>query len=282
MTELRPPRPPAWARTHDAPECPPGSRIGPPDFIGVGVQRAGTSWWSAAIQAHPRVFRPEGRAKELHYFNRFWEGDAPADLAERYHALFPRPEATISGEWTPSYMHHFWIAPLLARAAPDARILVALRDPVERYLSGLSRAARRAEKEGRQLRMAQLSDALQRGLYHKQLERLLEHFPREQVLVLQYERCRQDPEGQLAATYRFLGLETLEQAPEALAVQSRPQRWKPALSAGARAEIVARLSEDVARTAALCPEIELSLWPNFAQLAPQRDPVGAGGREAGA
>ena len=147
-------------------------------------------------------------------------------------------------------MYDHWAAPLLARAAPDARLLVILRDPVERYLSGLSRAVRRATKEGRQIQMSELSDAVYRGLYHEQLRRLLEHFPRERVLVLQYERCRADLRGQMDATHRFLGLEPIGETPPRVEVASRPGRWKPDLTDGARRELVARMRDDVARLAA--------------------------------
>jgi hypothetical protein len=231
--------------------------------VGVGTQRSGTSWWLRAVEAHPEVVRPEGRVKELHFFNRLWDGDPPEDFVERYHAMFPRPPEKITGEWTPGYMYYFWAAPLLAAAAPDARILTILRDPVERYLSGLSRAVRRARKEGRDLWMSELSDAIYRSLYHQQLERLLKHFPRDQVLVLQYERCRQDLAGQMEATHRFLGLEPVAVPPPKVEVRSRPQRWKPQLSDQQQEELVASMRDDVQRLLALCPEIDVSLWPNF-------------------
>ena len=129
---------PRWAEPIEVPECPPGWRTGPPDFVGIGAQRSGTSWWYRGIEAHPNVVRIKGQRKELHYFNRFWDGDVPPDFADRYASLFPRPEGKLSGEWTPRYMHDYWSLPLLREAAPDARILVILRDPVERALSPYS------------------------------------------------------------------------------------------------------------------------------------------------
>lgn len=266
MSTPRAPKPPAWTRPLEPPACPPGWRTGPPDFVGVGTQRSGTSWWLRAVETHPDVARPEGRDKELHYFNRLWDGEPPGDFVECYHRMFPRPPGTITGEWTPGYMYYFWAAPLLARAAPAARILAIFRDPVERYLSGLSRAVRRARKEGRAIAMAELSDAIYRSLYHGQMERLLKWFPREQVLVLQYERCRADVPGELARTHRFLGLEPVAATPARVDARSRPQRWKPELSGSQCEELVASMRDDVARFAELCPEIDLSLWPNFRDL----------------
>ena len=61
----------------------------------------------------------------------------PADFVERYHRNFPRPAGGVTGEWTPRYMYDHWSLRLLRRAAPEARILVILRDPIERYRSAL-------------------------------------------------------------------------------------------------------------------------------------------------
>ena len=92
------------------------------------------------MRRHPRIRRsPLG--KEVHYFDRFWRGDAPDDIAAEYASLFPRPPGQLVGEWTPRYLPDFWSISLLRRAAPDARLLVMLRDPVARYRSAAAQAA---------------------------------------------------------------------------------------------------------------------------------------------
>lgn len=257
---------PRWAEPLEVPECPEGWHVGPPDFVGIGAQRSGTSWWYRGIEAHPGVVRVKGQRKELHYFNRFWDGEVPPDFAQTYASLFPRPPGTISGEWTPRYMHDYWSLPLLREAAPDGRVLVILRDPVERYRSGAARMVRLAEEAGRPLRMIEITDALWRSFYHEQLKRLFELYPRDQVLVLQFERCRTDPAGQMEATCRFLGLEPFGELPSQL-VRERSPRDKPPLADRLRDELVARLSDDVRKLIDLCPEIDPSLWPNFNHIA---------------
>jgi len=257
---------PRWAEPLEVPECPEGWHVGPPDFVGIGAQRSGTSWWYRGIEAHPGVVRIKGQRKELHYFNRFWDGEVPPDFARTYASLFPRPPGTISGEWTPRYMHDYWSLPLLREAAPDARVLVILRDPVERYRSGAARMVRLAEETGRPLRMIEITDALWRSFYHEQLKRLFELYPRDQVLVLQFERCRTNPGGQMEATCRFLGLEPFDALPSQL-VRERSPRDKPPLADRLRDELVARLSDDVRQLIELCPEIDPSLWPNFKHIA---------------
>ena len=80
----------------------------PPDFVGVGAQKAGTSWWNALIEAHPDVHRQGGQPKELHFFDGLWEQPWSAADATRYARYFPRPTGAIAGEWTPGYMIDFW------------------------------------------------------------------------------------------------------------------------------------------------------------------------------
>ncbi len=180
------------------------ARPGPPDYVGVGTARSGTSWWDSLINQHPRVFRDPTTPKEVHFFDGLWErGLGPGDI-ERYHTLFARPEGHLSGEWTPGYMLDAWTPPLLRQAAPNAHLLVLLRDPVERFRSGRTLAENRFTV-GATARAA-ANAAFNRGLYADQLLRLWRSFPREQVLVLQYEQCVADPAAQLARTLEFIGL----------------------------------------------------------------------------
>lgn len=264
---------PRWARPAPIPDCPPGWSTGSPDFVGVGVQRGGTGWWFRTLRQHPRVVKLGGQPKELHYFDRFWRGEVPAGFAEDYHRHFPRPPGKVTGEWTPRYMADFWSLRLLHEAAPEARLLILLRDPVERFLSGLAKQLRKAQQRGVEPHLGALGDMLFRGMYHDQLRRVYEFFAPERVLVLQYERCREDPTGQMDATLSFLGLEPFDAPPDRLlGLRRRAAHDKPVLPDAMRADLAAHLREDVRRTAGLCPGIDLSLWPNFADLAAERGP----------
>jgi hypothetical protein len=260
---------PRWMQPLEAPECPPGWRTGPPDFVGVGAQRCGTSWWyRGTMRSHPSVVRVAKPGKELHYFDRFWAAEPSGDFIERYHALFPRPEGSITGEWTPRYMVDFWTMRLLREAAPDARLLIMLRDPIERLRSALQRERMLADEAGTPFELAHMSEAVYRGLYHEQLLGVFELYPRERVLVLQFERCRDDPLGEMRRTQAFLGLEPLDEMPEKLRRHKRPPGTKPDLSPARAAELRRRLRDDVARVAGLCPEIDLGLWPSFTDVEP--------------
>jgi hypothetical protein len=260
---------PRWMQPLEVPECPSGWRTGAPDFVGVGAQRCGTSWWyRGTLRSHPGVVRVAKPGKELHYFDRFWDGEPPDDFVERYHALFPRPEGAITGEWTPRYMVDFWTMPLLRRAAPDARLLIMLRDPIERLRSAIQRERMLADEAGVPFGLSHVSEAVYRGLYYDHVRGVLELYPRDRVLILQFERCRDDPIGEMRRTQEFLGLEPLGEMPEKLAQHRRPPGTKPELSEPRRAELARRFRDDVARLAGLCPEIDLARWPNFADVEP--------------
>ena len=184
--------------------APAPSIIGPPGFVGVGTQRSGTTWWFETVLAHPQIRPPRGRRKEQHFFDRFAGRElTDADIAE-YHERFPRRRGQIAGEWTPRYMHDFWTPRLLARAAPDAKLLIMFRDPIERFRSGvphqLSRTpAARLEKV--------TADAIERSRYATQLRRVLASHDPARILILQYEKCVADPAGQYRRTLRFLGVD---------------------------------------------------------------------------
>jgi hypothetical protein len=260
-----------WALPPE-PEYPPSWTTAPPDFVGIGAQRCGTTWWfEGAILGHPLVAVPRGRRKELHFFNRYWRDEVESDFAARYARYFPRPEGSITGEWTPTYMSDYWIVPLLAEAAPEARYVIMLRDPVERYHSAIAPALKRSRERADDVLSAIIaSNAVLHSMYHGQVKRAFEILGRDRVLILQYEHCVDDPIGQMQRTQRFLGLEPLTAMPEALGHHVPSGRAfggeKPELLARLRSGLTSALTDDVRQVTALCPEIDSGRWPNFAAV----------------
>jgi hypothetical protein len=238
---------------------------GPPDFVGVGVQRSGTNWWWRLVCDHPGIHATG--AKERHFFDGYFARQFSEDDVRAYHRLFPRPPGYLIGEWTPRYMHDFWTPPLLREAAPDARILVLLRDPLARYRSGFtyeSDALKRAVRRRRRRYVAAMdaNDALSRSLYARPMATLLECFDRSQILVLQYERCVEDPARELRRTYEFLGLGSIDHVPaslrDRLGQKPPPVQFTDAVTDAARRVFV----RDMIELKAIVPEIDLDLWPS--------------------
>jgi len=243
---------------YSAPARSADERIGPPDFVGIGVQKGGTSWWYELIADHPGVWARADLHKERQYFSHMADRPFGPPEVATYAAWFPRPTGTITGEWTPDYLAFPWVPPLLAAAAPAAKLLVLLRDPVERFRSGLSyRLAQGAEPSA-----ATVADAVRQGYYSRWLRRYLDHFPADQLLVLQYEACAADPATHLSATYRFLGLD--DHVPAGLHQTVNPSGQKMALEAEARQRLIDLYRSDVGELTRLFPTIDRSRWPNFA------------------
>ena len=247
------------------PRVPPGWSTGPPDFVGVGFQRCGTTRWYNLLAAHPEVARPVAM-KELHFFDRFHSGGFSEEDLAAYHEYFPRPQGQQVGEWTPLYASAPWIPPLLARAAPQARLLMIVRDPVERLISGLALDAAVASRRGAPLSRHTPLGAYVRGLYRAELSLLERHFDRSRLLLLQYERCAAEPEPELRRTFALLGLRE-DATVEGLEAHPRRRDDKPQFDPATRAAYVEAYSDDVLALVRDFPELDLSLWPNFAHLA---------------
>jgi len=239
------------------PDPAPGERPGAPDFVGIGVPKAGTSWWYELIVAHPGVFARDGLHKERHYFSHFGTEPFGPREVEQYHGWFPRPAGAKTGEWTPDYLGFPWVPSLLAQAAPEARLLVLLRDPVERFRSGLDFRLGQGATDDE----ATVADAVRQGFYARGLRGYLDHFPADQILVLQYERCAADPEGQMRTTYSFLGLDGYEPADLRRPVNASDA--KRALDDDTVRRLVDVYASDVEELTRLVPTIDLSYWPHF-------------------
>ena len=239
---------------------------GPPDFIGVGTQRSGTTWWQRLLRDHPAIRLPRNKKKEQHFFDKFGRRPMkPEDIA-RYHDLFPRAPGELSGEWTPRYMRDIWGPRVLSQAAPEAKLLVMFRDPVERYRSGVLHTA--AREPGRVTTLL-ATDAVDRGKYAQQLRRLYDYFDASQVLVMQYEQCVQDPMLHYRRTLEFIGAPNVDHVPEDLtrtrgtATKSRKEPiWEDL-----RYALVRELEDDVEELRELFPELDVTLWKNFEHLA---------------
>jgi hypothetical protein len=244
-------------RLNAAPPAPPsGWETGPPDFIGVGAEKAGTSWWYELLVDHPDIVRPQLAHKELRYFNRFGTQHCTSEDLDRYHKLFARPAGARTGEWSPSYMTDHWVPPLLHRAAPDAKLLVIVRDPVERYVSGLTQLATRGRSAG----LTECRAAFERGCYASQLERLVEWFPLEQILVLQYEACVRDPLRWLHRSYEFVDVDADHRPADASRKVHTTTADKAVLGPSERQDLATAYQGEIRRLIDLVPELDLALW----------------------
>ena len=247
----------------EAPPVPAGMRTGAPDFVGIGAAKSGTTWWFSLLMTHPEIHVEHD--KEINYFNqqflnRLEAGKVTLSDAESYREWFPRPEGTITGEWTPHYAFAGRLPPVLRVAAPGAKLIVMLRDPVERYRSDLSRPM--PSKDLERLRYKSLPNSM----YSNVLQPWEDAYAPEDLLVLQYEACVGSPDRYLAETFRFLGVDDSFRPP-AIRTSVNSSKTKRVLDPFVVQQLKRLYAPDVANLVARRPEIDLSLWPNFAHLA---------------
>ena len=224
------------------------------------MQKAGTSWWFDLIKRHPEVYhRPYVEVdKERHFFSHYGVTQFTEEDAVVYANWFPRVPGTITGEWTPDYFYYAWAPEMLNQAAPDARLLLLLRDPVERLASGISHLNRL--NEGSLPAGDIVEDAFARGLYGAQLQRWFRTIPPERILILQYEQCVRETSKELARTFSFLGIDESVTIPDTDKVVNPSLQEKSHFPTEVEDRFVDLYSQDVELLASLVPELDLSLW----------------------
>jgi hypothetical protein len=204
-----------------------------PDFLCVGAQKAGTTTLYHWLAQHPDLVLPE--EKELHYFS--LHAQRPPDW---YAAWFPRCSASQKlGEVTPYYLFHPHAAARISHLLPQARLIVLLRDPVERALSGYFHS-RRLGLEPLEIEAAfaaeehrlvgadallgspdarhpshQHHSYLSRSRYEQQLARYQNWFSPSQLLLLRTEDLFGNPQREWERILTFLGVPQVPlQSPE--------------------------------------------------------------------
>lgn len=254
------------------PDAPPDWPKGPPDFVIIGAQKAGTTWWQGLMEGHLEIHRPHRQRRELHFFDHFWDrwpDEAQFSLYEQY---FPRPQGSLVGEKTPGYLYQPWVAPMLRHVAPETKLIVLMRDPVERYISNLGLLKRAGALKGEVgagdlgTREHRVVEAMERSRYATQLSWWLEHFPREQFLLLQYEQCVADAQAQLNRTYAFMGLRDQNASVQEIARARKKSTSRVELPDSAREWMGQYYADDVRRLREIMPDLDLSLWPSIPPL----------------
>jgi hypothetical protein len=249
-------------------------------FLIAGVQKAGTSALFDYLRDVPSLQLPD--VKEAHFFD-----DETIDWGRpdyrRYHDLFV-DDGRLWGEATPIYC--YWPNSLerIRAYAPDMRIILIFRDPIERawshwkmeYAKGKEREPFAwCIREGRaRLDYGDSTETVgsgvpghhrvfsyvERGLYSQQVDRLWRLFPQQQTLLVLQQDLNSDPNGVVARICNFLDV-----APPAERLTARRVReaadmaYPSALTNEDRAFLADVYREDTVRFAHLTG-LDLSGW----------------------
>jgi hypothetical protein len=211
-----------------------------PRFIMIGVQRCGTTSMFRMLEAHPQVvhaYRKQVNYFDLNYFRglSWYYGHFPvASLARRSAGSFSEP---VAFEASGYYIYHPFALERMARDLPDVRLVVMLRDPVERAYSAYKHEYARGYEQETFERALELEDSRlageidrmrddisyeslshrhhsyrHRGQYAEQLERVFQYYPRSQVHVLESESYFSQPAKEYAKLLEFAGLRPFQPA----------------------------------------------------------------------
>jgi hypothetical protein len=241
-----------------------------PDFIGIGAQKAGTTWLARNLAAHPQIWMPP--IKEIHYFDRpsDWRDPVKLRAKERnlwdvlreirwansynklprndrwYASLFKPGKRQIAGEITPAYavldvttIRH------VHTLMPGAKVIFFLRNPVERMWS---QAVMYFDRQGRRAEAASSSElrkhfglerVLSRTDYLRTIENWSRFYDQERIFLGFMEDIHFHPQALLKRLYAFLGVDPTFSRPSDTGrrVHSRSSGSMPAATARFLAEL---------------------------------------------
>jgi hypothetical protein len=243
-----------------------------PQFLIIGAQKAGTTTLYKYLDQHPQIMIPG--IKEVHFFDLNYEKGM--DWYKQFfktHNPFCRK---IAGEASPYYLFHPLVPQRVAQHLPNARLIVLLRNPVDRayshfrheinykteHLNSFGEAVamekqriaadEKALMEGRIQKSTayQSFSYISRGMYAKQIERWLEYFPLSQMLFLKSEDFFANPTSELPAVYHFLGVEEIFPA----VLDAQNVNHYPEMNEDLRKKTAAFFREDAKKLVALLGE----------------------------
>lgn len=186
-----------------------------PNFFVVGTFKGGTTSLHQYLSQHPDIFMP--KLKETRYFafikttddldgKKMDPAQYPIRTEDQYLALFDAAESQKAiGEASPIYLDSPNVAKRIASFDPDAKIIVSLRDPIARALSGYQMWVR-SGKENRPIDVAlQPGERWVEGsIYAPKLEQYYRYFPPEKIKVILFEDLIRDAKQTVCDLFDFL------------------------------------------------------------------------------
>lgn len=189
----------------------------PNSFI-IGVQKAGTTSLHNWLSQHPDIFAPE-EYKDVDYFA------STPDLKKAKKCLLQ----DYSGHKDESVILHTYVNYIIYEDAlkrihsllPDAKIVVILRDPIDRAISAY-KYFKKMGQESRDIQTALFYEPqenlkpskvnndltyLEHGMYGKQLYIVLKYFAPSNVFVTHLEKLKNNPNELIKELYSFLGVD---------------------------------------------------------------------------
>jgi hypothetical protein len=202
-----------------------------PDFLIVGAAKAGTTSLYHYLLQHPKI--DGATRKELHYFDRDYN-----QSIDYYRTCFPslsQPNDHITGEATPYYLIHPYAPERIYKVMPNTKIIILLRNPIDRAFSHYNFTIRQhyepltfeeaIEKERERIEPEfeklvnnpyarsfayQIYTYLKTGIYVDHLKAYYNFFPKDQILILNYEKFFSNVPNSMRIVTDFLNIDKFE------------------------------------------------------------------------
>ncbi len=173
------------------------------DFIGIGAQKAATTWLHHVLSEHESVTTNE--AKELNFFTANYDRGYTW-----YESCFAdSPSGNLCGECSPTYFFSS-DAPRRARDYnKDLKLICILRDPIGRVFSNHLHEIRKghiAPSTSVEAGLARNPAYVQQSQYKANLENWLTYFDRDALLVLFSEEVAANPDESYDQICKHLGI----------------------------------------------------------------------------
>ncbi len=199
-----------------------------PNFFIIGAPKSGTTSLYTYLSAHPRIFM--SKVKEPHYFADDFEHPSYVRRLDDYLALFSeaRDQHIAIGEASVHYLYSDCAIGNIYRFNPEARLIAMFRNPVDFVQSlhsqklynhfedvpdleeawALQETRRNGERIPPKCTMPTHLQYRQIGSFGRQVQRLLEVFPREQILFVRFDDFKADTRSVYETVLRFLSVPT--------------------------------------------------------------------------
>jgi hypothetical protein len=246
-----------------------------PNLVIIGAQKCGTSGLHYYLGLHPEVSMSE--PKELNFFitERNWSRGL-----EWYGRHFD-PAARVRGESSPNYTafpQHVGVPERMAGVVPDAKLIYLVRDPLERIAAHWvhNYAKRREKGDLRATLLHPNTSYVARSRYFSQLQRFLEHYDSERILVIENQDLRDRREETLRRVFGFAGVDAGFHHPKFEQVRHSTSRKKRATRLGMRVQGLSktRAGRRVPRRAWLALDLALPLSKPIAKPEGVREALG--------
>jgi hypothetical protein len=175
-----------------------------PTFLYVGTSKAGSTWLFNALALHPEVYLAS--SKGLYYFDQHFDNGR-----DWYLSQFDGVDGQrATGEISHSYLSSELAPARIAELNPQMRLLVCLREPVDRAFSDYLDLVKNGQFNGTfEAALEHFPRLVERGRYAAHLRRYFDHFPAEQLQVSMFDDLRADAQSYADDIFAFLGVSPL-------------------------------------------------------------------------